>query len=148
MEQQVLVIFSQLVAISIAASSEWPVYFEHLGLIHSIHNKWDLSLNTALHLPKLESRILKSIHRLRLLSGQYNEEAEAHFRSSEEKSRLEELQESWDKLNRQLSRRAENLRRRTKSLKALGTFWAQISKKSSNSQFQFWPLFAGLKIKF
>jgi hypothetical protein len=23
-------------------SIEWPVFFEHLGFVHSIHNKWDL----------------------------------------------------------------------------------------------------------
>ncbi len=118
-----VVILTCLVALSVSAqNTEWPVYFEHLGLVHSIHNKWDLSLTTPLHLPKLEARIFKTIHRLRLLSGQYNKEAEAHFRSDEEKSRLEELQESWGKLNRQLSRRAENMRRRTRNLKALATF--------------------------
>lgn len=110
------------------SSTEWPVYFEHLGLVHSIHNKWDLSLNTALHLPKLELRILKTIHRLRLLSGKYDKEAAAAFRSSGEKSRLEELQESWSKLNRQLSRRAENMRRRARNLKDLGKNWKPLQK--------------------
>ena len=115
----------QLVAMNIVSGqssglTEWPVYFEHLGLVHSIHNKWDLSLSTSLHLPKLEAKILKTIHRLRLLSGKYDKEAATHFRSVEEKSRFEELQESWSKLNRQLSRRAENMRRRTKNLKYIG----------------------------
>ena len=115
----------QLVAICVVSGqssglTEWPVYFEHLGLVHSIHNKWDLSLSTSLHLPKLEAKILKTIHRLRLLSGKYDKEAATHFRSVEEKSRFEELQESWSKLNRQLSRRAENMRRRTKNLKYIG----------------------------
>jgi len=115
----------KLVAICVVSGqssglTEWPVYFEHLGLVHSIHNKWDLSLSTSLHLPKLEAKILKTIHRLRLLSGKYDKEAATHFRSVEEKSRFEELQESWSKLNRQLSRRAENMRRRTKNLKYIG----------------------------
>ena len=69
---------------------------------------------------KLEGKILKTIHRLRLLSGKYDREAANHFRTIEEKSRFQELQESWSKLNRQLSRRAENMRRRTKSLKYIG----------------------------
>ena len=105
-----------------ASNTEWPVYFEHLGLIHSIHNKWDLTLSTNLHLPQLETRILKTIHRLRLLSTRTEEEAKAAFRTSEEKSRLTELQESWEKLNRQLFRRAENMRRRTRNLKSLGSY--------------------------
>ena len=105
-----------------ASNTEWPVYFEHLGLIHSIHNKWDLTLSTNLHLPQLETRILKTIHRLRLLSTRTEEEAKAAFRTSEEKSRLTELQESWEKLNRQLYRRAENMRRRTRNLKSLGSY--------------------------
>ena len=123
----IFLVILQLVAIQrncvLAQSNgltEWPVYFEHLGLVHSIHNKWDLSLTTKLHLPKLEDKILKTIHRLRLLSGKYDREAANHFRTIEEKSRFQELQESWSKLNRQLSRRAENMRRRTKSLKYIG----------------------------
>ena len=73
-------------------------------------------------MPQLETRILKTIHRLRLLSGRHEEEAKAAFRTSEEKSRLTELQESWEKLNRQLFRRAENMRRRTRNLKSLGSY--------------------------
>lgn len=103
-----------------SANTEWPVFFEHLGLVHSIHNKWDLTLSTTLHLSKLESRILKTIHRLGLLSGKYEKEAESKFRSVEEKSRLEELKESWSKLNRQLSRRTETMRRRAKNVKSIG----------------------------
>ena len=38
------------------------------------------------------------------------------------KSRLQELQESWLKLNRQLSRRAETMRRRAKNIKELGAY--------------------------
>ena len=110
----IFLVILQLVAIHkncvlAQSGTEWPVYFEHMGLGHSIHNKWDLSLSTKLHLPKLEAKILKTIHRLRLLSGKYDKEAATHFRSVEEKSRFEELQESWSKLNRGLSRRAENM---------------------------------------
>ena len=105
-----------------AQKTEWPVFFEHLGLVHSIHNKWDLTLTTALHVPKLEGRILKTIHRLKVLNEQSDKQTKAAFRSAEEKSRLQELQESWRKLNRQLSRRAETMRRRTKNLKSLGAY--------------------------
>ena len=111
-----------------SANTEWPVFFEHLGLVHSIHNKWDITLNTNLHVPQLESRILKTIHRLQMLQKE-TEKTKSAFRSSEEKSRLEELQESWIKLNRQLSRRAETMRRRTKNLKSLGAYASPKRKK-------------------
>ena len=128
---RLFVIFLQLVAIRGASNTEWPVYFEHLGLIHSIHNKWDLTLSTNLHMPQLETRILKTIHRLRLLSGRHEEEAKAAFRTSEEKNRLTELQESWEKLNRQLFRRAENMRRRVRNLKEMASYEA-MNKMSNN----------------
>ena len=113
-----------------SANTEWPVFFEHLGLVHSIHNKWDITLNTNLHVPQLDMRILKTIKRLQMLQKE-TEKTKSAFRSSEEKSRLEELQESWIKLNRQLSRRAETMRRRTKNLKALG---ANVSPKRKKRQ--------------
>jgi hypothetical protein len=125
-QQWRLCLYLGLMASTVAATTDWPVFFEHLGLVHSVHNKWDLTLSMQLHVPKLEARILKTIHRLRLLSGKYEKETEAAFRSDQEKSRLEELQESWTKLNRQLSRRAETMRRRTRNLKNLGS--------SSNTQ--------------
>lgn len=52
---------------------EWPVFFEHLGFVHSIHNKWDLAVTSKLHLPSLEARLSKTIHRLRLLDHQYEQ---------------------------------------------------------------------------
>jgi len=53
------------------AAIEWPVFFEHLGFVHSIHNKWDLTISVKLHLPSLEARLSKTVHRLRLLDHQY-----------------------------------------------------------------------------
>ena len=52
---------------------EWPVFFEHLGFVHSIHNKWDLTVSAKLHLPSLEARLSKTVHRLRLLDHQYEQ---------------------------------------------------------------------------
>jgi hypothetical protein len=33
------------------AGTDWPVFFEHLGRVHSIHNKWELTfkVNTNFH---------------------------------------------------------------------------------------------------
>jgi hypothetical protein len=45
------------------------VYFEHLGFVHSVHNKWELALSVNFYLPQLDLRLGKSMHRLRLLEG-------------------------------------------------------------------------------
>ena len=128
-------------------ATEWPVYFEHLGFVHSVHNKWDLALSIKLYLPQLDLRLGKSLHRLRLLQGtnyddnssdeEYHdyvdpdefarearvlEEAERSSRSSDHQpSRLHELQESWATLNRHLRQRCKTLKRRSNNLKGLGS---------------------------
>ena len=66
----VIASFTLLIGLSKAAI-EWPVFFEHLGFVHSIHNKWDLTISVKLHLPSLEARLSKTVHRLRLLDHQY-----------------------------------------------------------------------------
>ena len=38
-------------------ATNWPVFFEHLGNVHSIHNKWDLSLSIDTRLTEFEVRI-------------------------------------------------------------------------------------------
>ena len=54
---------------SVLGAVEWPVYFEHLGFVHSVHNKWELALSVNFYLPQLDLRLGKSMHRLRLLQG-------------------------------------------------------------------------------
>ena len=54
---------------SVLGAVEWPVYFEHLGFVHSVHNKWEVALNVNFYLPQLDLRLGKSMHRLRLLQG-------------------------------------------------------------------------------
>jgi hypothetical protein len=46
--------------------------------VHSIHNKWDLTVSVKLHLPSLEARLSKTIHRLRLLDHQYEQHDHDH----------------------------------------------------------------------
>ena len=100
------------------ASAEWPVFFEHLGFVHSIHNKWDLTLNVKLYLPSLEARLAKTLHRLDLLRGHQHDPEPDRPRASGP-SKLQELQESWQTLNRHLTRRCETLKRRSSNLRGL-----------------------------
>ncbi len=78
-------------------------------------------------------------YRLRLLNVKSDDEAA--FRSEGELDRLEELRESWSKLNRQLSRRADTMRRRTRNLKHLGkinlvNYWVGVFREEANKTIQ------------
>ena len=102
---------------------EWPVFFEHLGFVHSIHNKWDLTINIHFYLPSLDARLSKTLHRLRLLRGQ---EDEGHHHDGEGRdarngrpSKLQQLQESWQTLNRHLTKRSMTLKRRSQNMRGL-----------------------------
>ena len=79
----IAIIFSSQTS-SVLGDVEWPVYFEHLGFVHSAHNKWELSLSVNFYLPKLDLRLGKSMHRLRLLQGRNydgpEEEESAQYR--------------------------------------------------------------------
>ena len=70
---------------SVLGAVEWPVYFEHLGFVHSVHNKWEVALNVNFYLPQLDLRLGKSMHRLRLLQGRNyddgSEEEAAQYRN-------------------------------------------------------------------
>ena len=44
-------------AINLAnGATNWPVFFEHLGHVHSIHNKWDLTLAVDTRIREFEIR--------------------------------------------------------------------------------------------
>ena len=156
-----------LIAIIIATSHpngvngavEWPVYFEHLGFVHSVHNKFDLALSVHFYLPALDLRLQKSLHRLRLLQGtnykeddnadsEYHdyvnpdevarqarvmENAERESRNEDgQPSRLHELQESWATLNRHLRQRCQTLKRRSNNLKGLGMLMPPRRRRQRN----------------
>ena len=38
----------------VLGATNWPVFFEHLGNVHSIHNKWDLSLSIDTRITEFE----------------------------------------------------------------------------------------------
>lgn len=52
---------------------QWPVFFEHLGNVHSIHNKWNLALRVNINLPRLEARVNKILHKLDLLNNDFHD---------------------------------------------------------------------------
>ena len=143
---------------SVIGAVEWPVYFEHLGFVHSVHNKWELALSVNFYLPALDLRLGKSLHRLRLLQGtnyednssdeEYHdyvdpdellrearvlENADRGARNTDgEPSRLHELQESWATLNRHLRQRCQTLKRRSNNLKGLGSLMPPRKRRQRN----------------
>ena len=44
------------------------MFFEKLGHVHSIHNKFDLALRVHINVPAVEDRIGKVIKKLRILN--------------------------------------------------------------------------------
>lgn len=104
-----------------ASSLQWPVFFERLGQVHSVHNKWDLALRVHINLPALEAKVGKIQSRLDLLDKDFRDPdvVQAQHRSSEP-SRLDDLKRSWNEQNRHLRLRCGNLQRRSKDLRELG----------------------------
>ena len=52
-----LLVLSAVTSLSLPlalGATNWPVFFEHLGNVHSIHNKWDLSLSIDTRLTEFE----------------------------------------------------------------------------------------------
>ena len=149
---------------SVLSAVEWPVYFEHLGFVHSVHNKWELALSINFYLPQLDLRLGKSMHRLRLLQGRNYDgptqgeerefpdyvdpdviarearvledaEKERNARNTDaEPSRLHELQEAWATLNRHLRQRCKTLRRRSNNLKGLGSMMPPRRRRQRNKR--------------
>lgn len=104
----------------------WPVFFERLGNVHSIHNKWDLALRVHINLPSLEAKINKLLHKLTLLDSDF-QDPEASTRTIP--SRLEELNKSWKLQNKKLNLRLGNLKRRGQDLRELGQYQARKRRK-------------------
>ena len=120
-----------------AFAIEWPVFFEHLGYVHSIHNKWDLTLRVHIDLPALQARTFKVLHRLDLLNGDFHDPDELDTTSKRSTpSRLDELNESWSQQNKHIRRRCENIKRRAGDLVELGehTLYRRRRKRQINTE--------------
>eukprot|EP00094_Tigriopus_californicus_P014484 TCALIF_14079-PA protein Name:"Protein of unknown function" AED:0.36 eAED:0.36 QI:0/1/0/1/1/1/2/0/558 len=128
-----LVVLVFLVCAIKTQSTEWPVYFEKLGFVHSIHNKWDLALRVHIDLPSLDRRLTKLAHRLTILDTNFQdpEVRSTPPTSRYRPSRLDDLNRSWKDQNSHLSKRCEILLRRARDLRELGQ---NISLRRRRSQ--------------
>jgi len=110
-----------LVAAAVAAQMRWPVFFERLGQVHSVHNRFDLTVDVRAGVPSLQMRIRKLIHKLDLLSEDFEGvRVQQRQKGQRRRSRLDELNDSWRRQNAQLKARTEAQRRRAADLRALG----------------------------
>ncbi len=111
-----------------SSSMRWPVFFEHLGQVHSLHNRFDLALRVDINLPSLQAKVTKIVHKLRLLDSEFRDPEATTTRSSssstnkrrKNRTRLDELNASWREQNRHLRERCENQLRRASDLRELG----------------------------
>lgn len=111
-----------LFLVPVARGIDWPVFFEQLGQVHSIHNKWDLALRVQIDLPSTDAQISKILHKLDLLDSSFDDAKARGTRSRSRGglTRLEDLERSWKEQNLKLSARCENLQRRSGDLQEMG----------------------------
>ncbi len=119
---------------------QWPVFFEPLGRVHSIHNKWDLAIRVAINLPGLEERIDNILEKLNVLASDLKDPEEERRRRLNPNhrtrlTRLDELNTSWKEQNKKLKARCDNMKRRARDLKELGqdTFYQEVKEAEKNN---------------
>ena len=99
---------------STQGSTDWPVFFEHLGRVHSIHNKWELTFAVKTNFADIEHKLLnisRRIERFKL------EEPTVEFvedeRKEEEETKEDRIfrlvNEHWDGLASLLKKRSNDL---------------------------------------
>ena len=47
-----------MVSTIVQAGTDWPVFFEHLGRVHSIHNKWEVTFAVKTNFRTMEQKLL------------------------------------------------------------------------------------------
>merc|ERR1719397_953423 len=117
-------IFATLLAVQ--ASTDWPVFFEHLGRVHSIHNKWELTFAVKTNFGHFEQKLLNISRRIDTFEL---EEPTVEFVEDERKEEKEETKEDrifrlvnehWDGLASLLRRRSNALLHRLRDYRSLG----------------------------
>ena len=109
---------------AVKSATNWPVFFEHLGQIHSIHNKWDLALTTETRLDEFETRLRNVSITLEVLRPIFQEkkteEEAGESNTINVRSVYEALRDHWDSMAGKYRKRAEALLIRLHDYRALG----------------------------
>ena len=108
----------------VQASTDWPVFFEHLGRVHSIHNKWELTFAVKTNFGHFEQKLLNISRRIDTFEL---EEPTVEFVEDERKEEEEETKEDrifrlvnehWDGLASLLRRRSNGLLHRLRDYRS------------------------------
>lgn len=115
-------------AVAVQGGTDWPVFFEHLGRVHSIHNKWDLTFAVKTNFRHFEQKLQNISRQIQVFKPDLEEEAaEIEFAEDTDGSeRTEEdkvfrlVTEHWEGLADLLQRRSDQLLRRLADYRSLG----------------------------
>ena len=98
-------------------STDWPVFFEHLGRVHSIHNKWELTFAVKTNFGHFEQKLLNISRRIDSFKL---EEPTVEFVEDERKEDEDEKESKEDRIFRLVNEHwdglASLLRKRSKAL--------------------------------
>ena len=115
----IVILFISLQAV--LSATNWPVFFEHLGQIHSIHNKWDLALTVETRLDEFETRLKNVSITLDVLRPTFQEEDDGDTKASfNVRSAQEAVRNHWDTIAQLYKRRVQELLFRLNDYRALG----------------------------
>ena len=128
------VVAALLTVTGVSAATNWPVFFEHLGNVHSIHNKWDLTLTLDTRLQEFEIRLRNVSISLDVLRPTFQEagvaeaaeevaeagEEDISVRAANVKAVFSTVQTHWDAIATIFKRRVADLLGRLGDYKALG----------------------------
>ena len=124
---------------AVLSATNWPVFFEHLGQIHSIHNKWDLALTVETRLDEFETRLKNVSIMLDVLRPTFQEEDDGDTNTSfNVRSAQEAIRNHWDTVAQLYKRRVEELLLRLNDYRALGdekSFERYARTRLSKTQF-------------
>lgn len=128
------------VVTSVRCATDWPVFFEHLGKVHSIHNKWDLTFSIDTHFLEFETRLKNVSYSIEAFRPTFppedkaESENDAHERDSDEVNEIHQsdakelnpesvfliVNEHWEILSKHMKKRAHKLLVRLNDYKSLG----------------------------
>jgi len=122
-----------LVRTGVSGATNWPVFFEHLGNVHSIHNKWDLTLSIDTRVTEFEIRLRNISITLDVLRPTFSpedgvedpeledvEDEDINTRNANVKAVFTTVQDHWDSISNIYKKRVRDLLVRLNDYKSLG----------------------------
>ena len=107
-------------------STDWPVFFEHLGRVHSIHNKWELTFAVKTNFGHFEKKLINISRRIDSFeleepTVKFEEDERMEEEEGEEDRIFRLVNEHWNGLASLLRRRSNELLHRLRDYRS-GSF--------------------------